>query len=317
MQRAAIEAIVETLEPGVVACLGADVLNDIPYQTLIEGGAKLYLVDWLAGAPDFGIAHSIIEPANGRGARCLYCRLAETDPRSFCLSYREPPAKDVGTCSAFVPSAEAPLTCLAFRRGKRPNIHIQDVTGGYATAFGEGVPAALRDVTSWRQAFRRAIALAGRVRKQAAPLDIPDGSVDLVISSMVLSQFEHEPYEYFAGQVAAELGPPGAEIQRRLRPAMETLRSALLVNQVEGHCAEIERILAPEGRCFVAFEIFHRGRDNAQWRLLETMREVMGMLGRRFAFDFEASPEPILDRAFEGREGRSVVYQSLIARKSH
>lgn len=315
-QRAAIETLAETLKPRVVACLGAGILNDIPYQTLIEGGATVHLVDWVSGAPDFGVAHSIIETAESGHARCLYCQLAEADPHSFCLSYQPGAQADAETCDAYRPSPEPPLHCLAFRRGERPFIHDRDVTGGYATAFGDGVPGALRDVTSWRQAFRRALTLAGKIKSQGAPLDIPDGSADLVVSSMVISQFEHEPYDYFARQAADLLGEPSPEVERRLHPAMEALRTTLLTKQVEGHCAEIDRILAPNGRCFVAFEMFYRGSGEAHWRLLDAMRDVLGVLGRYFVFDFEACPDPIFDRGFEGRDGRSVVYQSLLARKT-
>jgi hypothetical protein len=315
-QRAAIDAVVERLDPRVVACLGAGILNDIPYRSLVERSSMLHLVDWVSGAPDFGVAHSIIDRTDNGHARCIYCQLASTDPRSFCVNYRANAASTAETCDAFVPSPEPPLTCLAFRRGERPRIHHQDVTGGYATAFGDRIPGVLRDVTSWRQALRRALALAGKVKRQHTPLDIPEGSVDLVVSSMVLSQFEHEPYDYFARQTEAMLGTPSEDTERRLQPAVEALRTALLVNQIEGHCQEIERILAPDGRCFIAFEIFHRGTDEPHWRLLETMRDALGLLARHFVFDFADSPDPILDRDFLARRGQSVVYQSLMARKT-
>jgi hypothetical protein len=168
-------------------------------------------------------------------------------------------------------------------------------------------------VTTWRQAFKRATALAQRLRGQRSALSIPDRSVDLIISSMVLSQFEHEPYDYFATQVAGLLGEPSAHEKTHLRPVMEKLRSMLLFNQIEGHCAEIARMLTPNGRCFLAFELFHRAADDRHWHMASEMHGALQQIARHFAFDFDGIPEPVVDTRFEAMSGRSAVYHFLLA----
>ena len=75
----------------------------------------------------------------------------------------------------------------AFERGSEPRILQQDVTAGYATAFGTAVPAILDDARSWRQALRRASNLAKRAEAGRTNLDIADGAIDLVVSSLVIS----------------------------------------------------------------------------------------------------------------------------------
>lgn len=312
-QRASIRAIVEDRRPGVIACLGAGVLNDIPYRSFVDAGATVHLVDWLPDIAEFGVAHSIIRGAADGLPLCVYCRGA--DAEAYCRSYRRPEAAGCEVCEAFEPSADDPETCAAFQKARLPHIHHQDVTGGYASAFGAGLAEALRGITSWRQAFKRAIALANRVEARSDRLDIPDHSVDLVISSMVISQFEHEPYDYFSRQVAALLGPPSTPEEARLSPAMEKLRRTLLTNQIEGHCREIERISAGDGRIFLAFELFHGEAGGHRLHLVEPMHDALRLLARHFDFDFAGNPDPVVDTGFEAGDAGSVVYHFLLAPK--
>ena len=314
-QRDCIQQIFDARRPKVVACLGAGVLNDIPYRRFVEAGATIHLVDWLPDATDFGIAQSIVSDGPEGAHQCVYCRLADGDPRDYCCAYRQTGPSCSGLCDAFEASADQPASCQAFRRGHLPHVHRQDVTGGYASAFGMGLAAELRGVGSWRQALRRATALAHRIKNRRSKLHIPDGSVDLVVSSMVISQFEHEPYEYFSRQAAAVLGPPTLQSERRLRRSADQLRAILVHNQVEQHCQEIERILAPGGRCFVAFEMFHRADGDAVWYLVDGMHRALDALAQRFHFDIDGCPGPLADAGFKTNGGRSVVYHLLLAPK--
>jgi hypothetical protein len=218
---------------------------------------------------------------------------------------------------AFVPDPNQPDLCLAFRKGSLPHIHQQDVTGGYANAFGTGLAEALDGVTSWRQAIKRANTLAHRVAGIRQELEIPDHSVDLVVSSMVISQFEHEPYKYFLRQVAALIGLPSEREEQRVGPATQALRATLLTNQVRGHAAEIDRILAPDGRCFVAFELFHRSAERAHWHMVHDGHAAMRILADKFAFDFDDELDPITDTRFENAGARSAVYHFLLAPLAH
>ena len=111
--------------------------------------------------------------------------------------------------------------------------------------------------------------------------------MESVTSSMVMSQFDHEPYEYFSHQLAARLGPPGIRDERRLADSLEALRSELVTRQIEGHLDEVARVMAPDGRFFAAFELFHRRAPDGGWFLIRPMHEALRLLDRRFDFDLD------------------------------
>ena len=288
--RAITRRVVEALKPESVACLGAGVLNDIPYRTLVRTAAEIHLVDWLPGAVEAGITRSILVQNENGLPGCVYCTLEGEAPGAYCIHFKKTGDGEKQVCDHFEPGGGDFPTCEAFEKGKQPAVRREDITGGFATAFGEEMGEILEGVKSWKQAFRRADALAKRVRHHHDSLGIGDGSIDLVTSSMVVSQFEHEPYGYFAKTAREVLGFPSEKEERRLKSELDSLRSKLLVWQVERHLDEIERILAPEGRCFMAFEVFHFDPDSKRWFLVKEMHHILGVLGQRFDFDFDILP---------------------------
>lgn len=74
---------VEATKPKVVACLGAGVLNDIPYESIIRSGASIHLVDWIPDSIDTGIDLSIIQNDESGQPHCIYCHPTVTCPQSF------------------------------------------------------------------------------------------------------------------------------------------------------------------------------------------------------------------------------------------
>lgn len=159
-QRSTIEQIARKLQPAVVACLGAGALNDIPFDYLIGNQATVHLVDWMQGSIDFGLTRSIIEQPAAGNVSCIFCRLSAGIPERYCLNYRTPADASQTVCPAYTDGTAAGASCASYRRGALPHVLYQDVTGGYASAFGTALGGALDGVTSWRQAFRRAISLA-------------------------------------------------------------------------------------------------------------------------------------------------------------
>ncbi|MCH7888301.1 MAG: hypothetical protein IIA00_03380 [Proteobacteria bacterium] len=306
-QREIIGSVLDKTNPNVVACLGAGILNDIPYRRMVRSGATIHLVDWLPGITDAGIDWSIIERDEDGAARCVFCTLSEDRSAAYCRRFTGDGGSDAEVCGSFVAGKGSPFLCTAFEKGTQPICHTADVTGGYASAFAERVLDAVGDARSWKSAFGRAIALANRVSRQRTNLGIPDASVDLVTSSMLVSQFDHEPYDYFSWQVAEVLGPPTAKEERRLEPAVQRLRATLRTNQFDGHCDEIERILAPGGYCFMSFEMFVLDAAASRWILVKEMHEVLGLLARRFSFAFDILPEHELFARFVGQKAASVV----------
>ncbi len=312
--REAIRGIVEAARPKTVACLGAGVLNDIPYRALVQSDATLHLVDWLPDLIETGIIHGIIRADADDRPECIYCRLDDDRARAYCAQFeRASPEADI--CRHFARGPKGAVLCTAFKRGAEPKIHGEDATAGYASAFATALAEELPRATSWKQAFGAANALSKRIGRQRDPLDIADHSVDLVTSSMLLSQFETQPYNYFAEQAATLLGRPRRRDERRLDAAMKALRTTLLTNQVASHCQEIERILAPGGRCFMAFELFHYDSERECWFLVGQMHQALAIVAERFEFDFDLLPETDLALRFEPPGKSSLVYAFILKAK--
>ena len=314
-QRKNIERVFAATAPSAVACLGAGLLNDIPYQTFLAAGATVHLVDWLPDSVDNGIKLSIIEAGEDGQPRCSYCDPAISCPERYCRHFVPPREQRAGVCEHYMPSQEEPRHCVAFERGDLPMVHYADVTAGYASSFGRAVSTNLRRVRSWKQAFEGARTLAGRVRHHRGMLNIAKDSVQMVTSSMVMSQFEHEPYGFFSQHVAAQIGPPSPEDKVQLKATMEGLRTSLLDDQIERHCEEIDRILAPGGRCYLSFEMFHCLAEKKQWIAVEGMPKMLEEIGRRFHFNFDLLGEAESLTRFEVRGGVSLVGSYVLESK--
>lgn len=313
-QKQLIGRLADRLRPEVVACLGAGVLNDIPYAALVRSGAAIHLVDWLPGAVEAGVGLSIMEVGEGGRPQCAYCAIGG-EAAAYCRGYRGGSAPRQGVCDNFKPAGDRALACAAFDLGERPAIHAGDVTQGFASACGTAMGEALSGAGTWRQALRAAAAAAKRTRRHRHSLAIADGSVDLVTSSMLISQFDAEPYGYFSHQAAARFGLPDESEERRLRGESRRLRSLLLATQIERHCDEIERILAPGGRCFMSFEMFHFDAGSGRWFLVEEMHRALAYLAGRFDFDFDAVPASDNVGRFQGQGAVSLVHSFVLAPK--
>lgn len=314
-QRGNIQRVIEATSPKVVACLGAGVLNDIPYRLLIQSGATIHLVDWLTGSIQEGIRLSLIEVDEDGQPSCIYCEPTVTDPRQHCTWYQRSTESTSQVCDHFVPCPGDPLTCAAFAAGKLPAIHCSDVTAGYAGEFGRRLSGALQGVRSWEQAFSKAIRVADRLRNHRVALPISESSVDLVTSSMVVSQFVHEPYTFFSCRTAEVLGPPKHEDEDRLRPMMRRLCSTLFRHQVQGHCEEIARILTPNGLCYMSFELFHGIPQSRTWHLVEGVANVLEVLNRFFFFNFDHVTESDSLTRFRAKDETSLVFSVVLESK--
>ena len=133
--RETIGRVVGRILPKAVTCLGAGVLNDIPYDALVGRCRVVHLVDWLPGIIDSGIARAIVS-RNAEGAfNCIYCSSGALDKAGYCTRYRHSADTGLKVCDRFVPVAGARTGCVSFERGIWPRVLTQDVTGGYATAF--------------------------------------------------------------------------------------------------------------------------------------------------------------------------------------
>ena len=91
--------------------------------------------------------------------------------------------------------------------------------------------------------------MARKAKEPLEPLDLADGSVDFITASMLIYQFEAEPYRYFSNFSGENLGAPSAAEENRLNGSMAALRSDLLTTQIDWLGQKIHRLLAPNGRC--------------------------------------------------------------------
>jgi hypothetical protein len=66
--------------------------------------------------------------------------------------------------------------------------------------------------------------LARKAKEPLEPLDLADGSVDFITASMLIYQFEAEPYRYFSNFAGENLGAPSAAEENRLNGSMEALQ---------------------------------------------------------------------------------------------
>ena len=98
---------------------------------------------------------------------------------------------------------------------------------------------------------------------------------------------------------------------------MERLRSILLINQVERHCEEICRLLAPGGVCYMSFEMFRAVPGGAGWFLVEGMPRVLEIVGRYFHFDFDRIGEEDCLARFETEAEPSLTNSFVLKPKEH
>ena len=309
--RTNIQRAIEATHPKTIACLGAGALNDIPYEFMVRSGANIHLVDWIAGSIDAGIDQSIVQTGRDGRPRCIYCSPAVPCPEVYCRRY-QPSGSTTSVCRNFSEMPGHPLRCAAFEKSERPSVHCEDVTAGYASKFGREILDQLEGVRTWRQAFARATALAGSIRNHRCCTAIDDGSVDLVTSSMVITQFDHEPYDYFAHRTADRLGPPATDEETRLMPLMNSLRATLFTEQVTHHCKEIRRLLAPGGHCYMSFEVFHVVPATTQWFLVEGIPQAWEIIGRSFLFDFDILPGHEVFTRFQTGDTPSLVFSVML-----
>ena len=311
--RAAIERLVEKIHPKQVACLGAGLLHDIPYRALVRGGASVHLVDQVLGNVERGIAQSIIATGEDGRPECVYCTLNESESRINCRRFRVTERHASAICDRFEQSAGEPLRCESFERGGWPFLHRGDATAGYATAFADRFPGALAGASSWRAAFRRARAAARQARRHDEKIDLPDGGMDLVVTTAVMDGFADEPFDSFRRHAATRLAAPTEKEVRTLRRTRAALREELLVEQLTRHRDEIARIMAPGGCCFAAFELFRFDGDERGWFLVRETHQALGLLAERFTFDHDILPPEESIFRIEADDAPAVV-QSFVLR---
>ena len=104
-QRTALQHAFEAVRPRTVACLGAGMLNDIPYDSFVRDGAVVHLVDWLPGITQAGLTHTILSADADGSPICLYCSLPENSAQDFCCNHCDKRG-GAKVCDNFAPAPE-------------------------------------------------------------------------------------------------------------------------------------------------------------------------------------------------------------------
>lgn len=116
-QRTNMTRVFEAKSPKVIPCLGAGVLNDIPYDLFVRSGARVHLVDWMPQSIEAGIELAIIDVGANGCRRCVYCDPSVECPEVYCRHYRRPRSLDTAVCDEYRQVPSDPPRSAAFARG--------------------------------------------------------------------------------------------------------------------------------------------------------------------------------------------------------
>ena len=314
-QREHIDTLLRRFKPRRVACLGSGYLNDLPIESLFQIADETYFVDWLPDVSFLGLSRRIIQRVDG-DTRCICCGC--TRPERFCRSFAGSMCDSVTVCTAFSCPEDSKTQCVNYEPGDDPRFVRADVTSGRASRFGQRVFDAVRKSDTPKQAFKRAIRECRRCSDIHDPIPIRSDSFDLVTSSLVASQFDAEPYGYFSRLIERKFGRDAVEAKEGvLVPLMEELRTELFRVQIEGHCAEIFRLLNKEdGRAYLSVELFRSLSACDDFFLTHGSPRLLESLERHFLFDFVSIPAEKAVRGHAMGEGTSIVQSFVLRPKS-
>ncbi len=153
--------------------------------------------------------------------------------------------------------------------------------------FLKKMEGAITTCNTAKQAFIKAITIAEKSKYTA--MAIESNSIELVTSSMVLSQFDVEPYTFFANLLENKFGRTEIlKFESKLQPLMELLRTKLFTSQVESHIKEMYRILKKDGRprAYLSAELFRSFSDGKLFFLVQDMPKAMEIIGKYFFYVF-------------------------------
>jgi hypothetical protein len=317
-QRERIRNLFLTLSPENVVCLGSGYLNDVPIEDFLEAGASIYLVDWVRNLSQEAFHRDVVKECDD-GVKCFACQ-SQYDPGQYCTNYdgldvsSEEQKREV--CSSFKKSNSSPSLCETFEFGTHPVFIEGDATQGRASFFAHRVSEMIPRAKNPKVVFKNALREVGRLKQYSKPLPIEDHSVDFITSSMVVSQFEFEPYGFLSQNMAQKFGINELNrMESHLTPHMEKLRSNLFPMLVEGHFADMHRMLQPDGRVYFSLETFHRPQGSDRWFACRNLDTILEVIGKYFWFDFETLPDCCNPDRVEVLGGESLISSYVLVSK--
>lgn len=312
--KANISNMINLLSPGSVAVLGSGHLYDIPLNDLVENGRKIYLVDWIENVSKAGVSRMILQKDKCDRYNCLFCK--KGTGHEYCLNFTGEFIEN-GVCTGFEPVEEPYITCKNYEPAVEPSFIKADITGGAARSFAGKIEKHITSCKTAKAAFLKAIALTENYNYTPIPLE--NDSVELVTSSMVLSQFDFEPYTYFSTLLQKQFGREELEKhESKLLPLMEKLRTRLFVLQVESHVQEMYRIVKKDNkaRVYVSAELFRSYPDSEMFFLVQDMPKALELIGKYFFFYFGDLLDGKVLRKTETGDGVSINQSYVLIPKS-
>lgn len=213
-----------------------------------------------------------------------------------------PGLTQAGLARKMVYRTEEGLVCICCRAEG-------DVSGGLGHRFAESVFSCVSRSPNPGTALRQMKKVLGAAAGEKLRMPLPAASFDLVVSAMVVSQFNFEPHGYLSSSLLARYTDTSApSLERRVRE----LQRQLFQKMLAGHLGEIRRLLKPQGRAYLSFEVLHRKRDRRRWFLPSHVAPVLEEISKRFECSDDAFPLTDSLRRIEVREGESLVQSFLL-----
>lgn len=283
--RETITCMINMLQPSSVAILGSGFLNDIPVSDLVQQNRDIYFVDWIDDISQLGMSRSIIHKEDDGGYSCLFCSHC-TGPE-YCRNFTDV-VEGENVCSEFEAEEHSHDACKKYQPTEQPKFIKADITAGVGRSFSEKIEKRLNNCKTVKDAILKASAIIDNFEYR--PIPVATDSIELATSSMVLSQFDFEPYSYFTNLLIDRFGKE--EIVRheaKLTPLLETLRDKLFLAQVESHIKEMYRIIKKDlkPRIYLSAELFHSQPGTNQYFLVHQMPMALELIGKYFYFDFD------------------------------
>lgn len=285
-----------TFKPKTIACMGSGCLTDIPVDVFLRGGSRVALIDWLPRITELGFQRDLVR-REGKKYACLVCEV-ETCPEQICQGFSKSQSRHGGVCDNFRLSNDSHCLCAGYQAGPSPRFVTAEVTQGRAGQFAQRMTAAAKTCDTVAQCFQKAIEICQDCADIHEELPLQTGSIDLVTSSMVVSQFEYEPYGFFSKLLARRYGADALLHDTALIPLMETLRTKLFELLMDAHLSELYRVVNKDhGKVYFSVELFSSQSQpqDDQYFLVQGMPQVLEKLRTLFLFDFSVIP---LQRAY-------------------
>jgi hypothetical protein len=319
IQREKIRKLYKTLSPQNIVCLGAGFLNDIPIEEFIKAGSKIYLVDWVNNLTFNAINTDLIRESEG-SLECMVCE-AKDNSKEYCANFDKNNVirkmKYSEVCTNFVHSNVNPIICDSFALGRNLNIIEEDVTLGRASALAEWAYEEIPRIKTLKSFFKKIFREIQRLNKVTKPLSIKENSIDFVTTSMVVSQFEHEPYGYISNLLSNKFGREYIyQREENLKHYIYDMFDALMKTLMDGHFKEIHRILHRDGRAYFSMEEFHRQNLNENMFWVKNYSYALEAINKYFWFDFDTVRPLIIPERVSLNYGESIVPSYVLRPKT-